>query len=325
MPTVAPQKVNMGDLASGEARLRELAAVQHGLVAVRQAKSCGLESWQTNRLAESARWERATSRVLGLIGAPPTGGEWAMVAVLDVGRDSVLSHAAAGRWWGLPGFESETAEVVTVVPSRRTSAVSLVHRVRRLPPGLVTSHCGVPIVRPELLILQLCGSEHPDRAARALDNAWSRRLLSGPSLTRVLAEYGERGRNGSGVLRQLLDLRGADYVPPASNLEARALEVLGAMGVTWRLQVDSGGESWTGRVDLRAEELPLIVEIQSGRYHSALLDQIADDARMRQLREAGFVVVEVTDDEVWRARDVARGRVAAGIMEARRRRSAGQL
>ena len=81
-----------------------------------------------------------------------------------------------------------------------------------------------------------------------------------------------------------------------------------------RRQVDSGEERWVGRVDFRASDLPLIVEVQSETYHSALTDAADDEVRLAALRAAGFVVVEVTDAEVWhrgpvviaRVRDAAR-------------------
>src|SRR5215218_8540806 len=93
-------------------------------------------------------------------------------------------------------------------------------------------------VRPEVVILHLCASEHPDRAARALDNAWNRRLLSGRSLIALLADYGKRGRNGTAVLRELMEVRGPDYVPPASNLESRVRAILAKAGIHLRLQID---------------------------------------------------------------------------------------
>jgi very-short-patch-repair endonuclease len=67
-----------------------------------------------------------------------------------------------------------------------------------------------------------------------------------------------------------------------------------------RRQVDSGSaDHWTGRVDFRHVELPLVIEVQSERYHSALVDRSADVARIRGLRAAGFIVVEIWDTEVW--------------------------
>lgn len=67
-----------------------------------------------------------------------------------------------------------------------------------------------------------------------------------------------------------------------------------------RRQVNTGDETgWIGRVDLRAVDLPLILEVQSERFHSSLIDKQMDALRIERLEQAGFVVVEVTDVQVW--------------------------
>ena len=117
---------------------------------------------------------------------------------------------------------------------------------------------------------------------------------------------GTDGRQLAGLqaLRALLDERGDDYVPPASNIESRLAAVIARAGLPeMRRQVDSGGEAWVGRVDFRDARLPLIVEIQSERYHTALTDKQADEVRLAALRDAGFEVVEVTENQVWHRPD----------------------
>jgi very-short-patch-repair endonuclease len=108
------------------------------------------------------------------------------------------------------------------------------------------------------------------------------------------------------VLRDLLDERGDGYVPPASNLEARFASIVAEAGLPeMRRQVDSGGDRWVGRVDFRDARLPLVVEVQSEAFHTALTDRVADEARLAALRRAGFEVVEVTEAQVWhRPREV---------------------
>jgi very-short-patch-repair endonuclease len=175
--------------------------------------------------------------------------------------------------------------------------------------GWTTVLDGIPIVRPELLILHLCATEHPARAERALDNAWSMRLLSGRSLIACVAQVGASGRNGTALLRELIERRGENYIPPASNLERRAIDVLEPLGVEFRRQVDLGGDHWDGRVDLVADRAPVIVEVQSERFHTALLDRESDAIRRAHLESDGYVVVEVTDVEVWTRPNEVRSRV----------------
>jgi very-short-patch-repair endonuclease len=70
-----------------------------------------------------------------------------------------------------------------------------------------------------------------------------------------------------------------------------------------RRQAESGGDVWVGRVDFRDAWLPLIAEIQSERYHTALTDTQADEVRSAALRDAGFEVIEITEHQVWHRPD----------------------
>ena len=110
---------------------------------------------------------------------------------------------------------------------------------------------------------------------------------------------GAKGRNGTAGLRRYLEPRGLDYVPSASSLEARASRILADAGIAVRRQVDAGSDVWVGRVDFCHIDQPLIIEIQSEMYHSALIDTTADELRLARLRAAGFEVVEVSDQQVW--------------------------
>ncbi|MGH9166310.1 MAG: endonuclease domain-containing protein [Acidimicrobiia bacterium] len=176
---------------------------------------------------------------------------------------------------------------------------------------------GVPIASPALVLFQLAGQVHPLRVARACDNAWAMGLVSGRGLHALLDQLAEHGRNGITVMREILAERPPGYVPPASGLERRFARILEEAGEEpMRRQVDVGGEAWVGRVDFADPSLPLLVEINSERYHSALLDRQADQARYEALRAAGFTVLVFWDTEVWHephrvVLEVRRARVAS--------------
>jgi very-short-patch-repair endonuclease len=175
---------------------------------------------------------------------------------------------------------------------------------------------GVPIASPALVLFQLAGQVHPLRAERACDNAWAMGLVSGGGLHALLDELAEHGRNGISVMRAILSERPPHYQPPASGLERRFASILQEAGEEpMRRQVDVGGESWVGRVDFADSSLPLVVEINSERYHSSLTDQRADQARHEALHGAGFTVLWFWDTEIWHephrvVLEVRRARVA---------------
>ena len=95
-----------------DASLRALAATQRGLVTIAQARDLGLSLAQRHRLFDGQRWERATPRVVRLVGSTESVEQRGLVAVLDAGTGGALSGASAAAWWDIPGNELEPFHVV---------------------------------------------------------------------------------------------------------------------------------------------------------------------------------------------------------------------
>lgn len=283
----------------------ELAERQHGLVLVNAARAAGATREALRHAVRRGDAEQVTPRVLRLPGTPRTGNQRILAAVLDASPGAFACGQTAARMWGIRGYAMLPVHVTRArgVTGRRTR-LAVLHEVKCLLPRHVTVLDAIPIVRPERLALELCASEYAMRSARAIDDMWRRRLLSGRSLRHLVVDASVQGRPGLQVLRALLDERGDDYVPTASNLESRFAAILARSGLPeMRRQVDSGADLWVGRVDFRDPRLPLIVEIQSERYHTALTDTRADEVRSAALRDAGFEVIEITEHQVWHRPD----------------------
>ena len=208
--------------------------------------------------------------------------------------------------WGAPGYPLHPIHVVRHRGiSRRPSTLAIVHEVVDLHPGQVKVIDGIPVVSPARVVCELAATA-PHRAERLLDRFWSERLLDGRVFDRTVRELAGRGRSGSTLMREFNDARGPGYVPPASALEGRFEQVC-----IWpmRRQVDTGDEEWCGRVDFLDHALPLVVEVQSERFHESLVDRAADAARRARLEAAGYSVVEVWDTEVWHQPAVVNERI----------------
>jgi len=281
-------------------RILSLTSTQGGAASRGQLRSIGVEGRAIRRLVSAGDLIAKGPEVVIAAGTPPSSELDVIAASLDA-APSAVTHTTAAAWWGVAGFNLRPIQIAREHRGLgRPSLADRIHVVRSLPEAWTTVHRGVRVARPELAVLHLCGTIDLGRAARALDNAWAMRLLSGRSLVALLAEYGEHGRNGTAILRQLVDERGPGYTPPTTNLESRFRDLLAPECLPrMRMQVDSGGERWSGRVDFRAEDLPLVVEVQSERYHSSLSDREADARRTAALEADGFVVLEVTDTAVW--------------------------
>jgi very-short-patch-repair endonuclease len=311
---------------NADEELHRLSAAQHGFITRLDARVAGLSAEALRHRIRRGDWVAHGRRVLRRTGAPWSKASPLMLAVLDAGPGAVVSHTTAAAWWGLPGFDLLTVHITR--PRGTTCApaafASRLHEVLAIRTDQVTVLDGVPIVRPERAIFELCATTHPLRAERALDTGWSKSLYTGGSLRRIHSELACRGRGGTVVLRRLLEARPPGWMPPASNLEARfetimREELLG----TWRRQVELGdSERWCGRVDFRSTTWPLIVEVQSERYHTALSDRAHDAARRKNLEDAGFVVLEVWDTQIWHGRSEVVSSVREGIAKATARRSA---
>ena len=300
--------------------LVELAADQHGLITDRQARDvAGLTRAAWRHRLRQGDWRRLAPGVARRSGSSPTDEQRALAAVLSAGPSSYLSHHSGAAWWGARGFRLEPFHVMSLRSRQTATALATVHLPRHLPDPFSTVLAGVPVVRPALLLLQMAPLVHPWQLARMLDDLWNRRLLSGPSVRAELAPLMHRGRPGTVALRELLDSLPEDYVPPASNLEARFARIIADAGLPpMRRQVDLGGdEQWCGRVDFLATDRPVVVEVDSERYHTALTDQAADAARRLRLEQAGFQVVQVPEIEIWHRPAAAVERVRAARWRAR--------
>jgi very-short-patch-repair endonuclease len=284
--------------------IHALAARQHAAVSIDQALELGATRPMLRHRVRTNRLHLATRHVLTVPGAPPVYRQRLMVAALDGGPGAFVSCDASAASWRLAGFGHLRIRTIDVSRprggARRPSTVARIHEVRDLAGGHTTVLHGIPIATATRTVFELAGSVHPLRTERALDSALAHNLTSHALLVRMLDDWADHGRAGTVLMRELIEARPPDYVPPASNLEARFNTLAARHGLgRFRRQVNIGGEVWIGRVDFLSERCPLVVEVQSTEFHEALCDETADERRFAALRAAGFTPVAVWDHEIW--------------------------
>jgi len=297
--------------------LRAVAEVQYGLVARRQARALGaVRSGVRSRLL-GPDWELPTPRVLRLVGSARSIRQQLMLGVLDAGPSAVVSHGSAAALWRLPGFSLTTVEVSR--PRSRSScatAVAVAHHPRLFLPSHVTERHGIPVTTLSRTMFDVAGRLHPARLERLIDTVVSRSPSALAALHALLAESAASGRDGVAAMRSVLGSRPEGYVATASGLEARFARILAEAGeAPLERQVDVGGHEWVGRVDFLDRPLRIVVEVDSEIHHTSPLDRAHDQRRDAALRKAGYHIVRVTEDDVWRHPDVA----LTQVREARRR------
>jgi hypothetical protein len=275
--------------------MRRLAEQQHGIISREQALAHGMNSNQIGARLRRGSWERLARNVYRIPGSVRTWEQQVLAAVWAAGCGAAASRRCAAALWRIPGFSPGPVEVTQARgPSSRYPAPGL-HESRYLPPHQIRIASDIPTTCPERTLLDLCGFVHPQRAERALDNALAMDLTTVQQLGMMLAETGARGRPGTALLRVLLAVRTADYVPPASELEALLLGVLTGAGVPLpdRQEWVGGTRAPAGRVDFVYRHARIVIEADSRRYHSAWLDVQADHRRDLLLTAAGWRIIRV--------------------------------
>ncbi|HVN50024.1 MAG TPA: DUF559 domain-containing protein [Acidimicrobiales bacterium] len=302
-------------------QLRRLATRQWGHVSDRQALELGLGPQQIRHRTARGEWVRVTRRVLRSAAAADHPLARAQAMLLDVGGTAALARTSAAAVWHLPGFEPDPLHVVRDRdPHVRRSELGVVHTTRTFDERHVTTVDGLRVVVPMRCVVDLAGDIHPARVERLIDNVVGRGLGSYRSLHRIIGELAGRGRAGSTLLRELASARPPDARAPESNLEARVNQLLLRAGHRpLESQVDLGADDWIGRIDLVDRDLHVVVEVQSQRFHSSVLDRRHDAERRECLQAAGWVVVEVWDHDVWYRPDAVVGAIVAARLRAPRR------
>lgn len=282
-----------------------LAATQFGAIGRSQARALGWSYEQERSATENGDWQLSTKRVLTRTGAPQSFARDAMVALLDAGGGSVLSMTTSVATFGVPGFSRYPIHVSRPRGTRsRESKVATVHQPTYLPSHHLLVVNGLPCTSPTRALFDLASMRevHPQRLKRAVNSAWADRLTSRELLTRMEAEWCERGRRGSAFMHEYLEERPIGWTPPASRLEGRFIELIVGAGMPSPLSQANVGDddSWIGRVDLRDPEFPkLLAEIDSDRFHIAPLDAASDENRDERLTAAGFRIVRFSEFKVW--------------------------
>lgn len=299
----------MASLPESTNQLQQRAERQHGLIHISQLLELGPPA-RRRALRRAVGLTEVTSTVFRVAGSPPTPLQSALAAVLDAGTDGFLTHISSAGLWGIPGFPLDPPHVTAgrQRSGERRSMLATIHRPRLIMPHHVTELDNIPVTVPSRMLFDLANMGlHEKRVERALDSAWAMGIVDSASLTRMLGELSCRGRRGIAVMRRLIEERSADYRAPESGLEFRFRSLLREASLPdMQPQADIGdGERWLGRVDFMEPDARLIVQINSERYHSALVDRRRDEEQSAALRAAGWTILAFTDVDLWhRARQV---------------------
>jgi very-short-patch-repair endonuclease len=279
--------------------LPDIAERQHGLFTRVQARGYGVTHKQISARLRGGVWTWRTAHVLAIAGTPVTPHARLLAAVLHVGEGAVASHRSAAALFHIPGFELREVHVTRPLGRRWDPPPYGSLHAMPVRSGEATVVDGIPCTTVPRTLFDLAATERLERRVeRAVDNALAMRLTTVEALRELVAA--SKGRPGVRLMRELLADRGADYVPPASELAARFFELIRQAGLPAPVrQVAVGGSELAGRVDALWRDHKLIAELDSRRHHSARLDAQADARRDVLAARAGYRIQRITWDDVF--------------------------
>jgi very-short-patch-repair endonuclease len=227
-------------------------------------------------------------------GAPHTWKGSLLAAVRAASPPAAISHRSGGALYELPGGRRDLVEL-TCARWRRTKCAGLVVHERVRAHGRdITEVDGIPVVRAELVVLELAGLRpFPDYVERVVQAARRQRLITYESTREMFFRHARRGVRGVQVLRAVLDEWDPAQQPTESEMETLLLRALISNGIHAMPQyeiVDRTG-TFVARVDFALPAQRIAIEYDSMQEHSDEF-QLARDARRRnRIVAAGWRVL----------------------------------
>ena len=260
-----------------------VASEQWGVVSLQQLHDCGVSADTADRWRRAGRLHTVHRGVYAL-GHPAIPIEGRLVAaLLHAGPGALLSHRAAGWWWGL--LDRDPGVIDISAPGRRRSLDGVrVHHPHVLDG---TRWRRLPITTVPRTLLDLARTASLEQLRRALAQADYHRLLD---IDQVLAVCG-RGCHGTARLRAALERHEPRIAMTRSELERRFLALLEAAGIALP-EINAIVEGWTVDALWRSERV--IVELDGRDNHSSPGQLERDRRKDLQLRAAGYLVVRYT-------------------------------
>jgi very-short-patch-repair endonuclease len=277
----------------------EVASSQWGLITSDQAISILGAS-------RKARWIRAGQliptqpRVYRTVGAPPTWHQ--QVAAAALSADGIVSHRSAASLWGL--LRPTDVVEVSVAGSRRPrlSPPAIVHRIHDLHPSLAVERMSLRVTDPIRTLVDLGLTLRPAAVNGALSQALVSRLVTADQVFQLRKALGRQGRNGTGIIGELIEKRMLTASIEESVLEARLIDLLAASGLprpSLQHEVWVGGR-FVARVDAAYADQFVAIEVDGYAAHGSPDAFQRDRTRQNELVVAGWTVLRFTWHDIVR-------------------------
>jgi very-short-patch-repair endonuclease len=278
-------------------RLAAVAADQHGVIHLRQARASGLSHDGVLRRQHLGRLIEVHPCVFRVAGAPATHLAALRAAALAVGPGGVVSHRSAAWLWGLLPDEGQVVEVS--VPRSRGPRLQgvVLHRSRDLVAAHTTIRSGIPVTNPLRTLVDLGAVCSRWTVEDALDRGLVARRFSVAAVEWLLHDVARSGRRGCGVLRAVLDDRALGTAPPDGLLEPRMARLLRSYGLPPAVFHHPVPEAHA-ELDFAYVDQRLAIEVDGYEVHGTRRAMDDDHERHNRLVAAGWTVLRFTWHQV---------------------------
>jgi hypothetical protein len=283
-------------------RIAEFAERHHGVFTLAHADEVGFTRDQREFRCRSGRWIVHYERVYRIAGVPETWRGRVLAACWAAHGLAVASHRSAAELWCLPGGSTELVEITSKRWRRAKRNGLVVHETKLLDDDDITTLDGIPTASIEQTLLGLAAVS-PMTVELALDRALHRTLTSLVRLEAFLRRKGKRGRNGAGVLRELVDARDPLSGVPESVMETKLKQLLHRHGFPtpeFQYEIRHNGR-FIARVDAAYPKHKIAIEYDSYEHHTGTVAHVRDNDRRNVLRRIDWQTV------VFTAADIQRG------------------
>ncbi len=295
-----------------DARLHQLAARQHGLITMVQARRLGLSPKQLRNRVTKGHLIRPSPVVLRVSGSPRTVDQEILEAVWSCGGTGVASHLTAAWLHGLDGTSYRYPPDVTVIrPARGNHSLARVHQALLLDDVDRTYVRGIPITTPSRTVIDAAAATTLEQLEVLLDSALRNRATSKSRILWRLETIGTVGRPGAANLLRLLGADRSAHQRAESWLEAESFRVFHRANLptpeVQRVEHDRNGK--VIRCDFAFAGGLLVVEVSGHQTHATRRQRQADAERRAELALLGVVHLEFTYEDITERPEYATQRV----------------
>lgn len=273
-----------------------LAEEQHGLFTSEQAGRLGFADHHREHRLRSGRWVAVHETVYRMAGTPLSWRGSVLAACWATTVLAAASHRTAGALWDLPGGAQDPIEILCARAKRAFVPGLVTHETNGLTEDDIVTIDRIPVTRIESTLLGLAAVHDSSIAEMALDRALHRKLTTTARLDEFVRRRGARGRNGIGVLRELLSTLDPLAGIPESAMETRLKRLLRKAGLpppVFQYTIRHEGE-FIARVDAAYPELRIAIEYDSYEHHTGKLAVVRDNDRRNRLKRIRWQTVTFT-------------------------------